>query len=59
MQTEPTDAEVGDGSALEKAFALIQAKEELLVKIEQLEGIAAQEQFATGRMRSESYTGSI
>ena len=35
------------------------AKEELLVKIEQLEGIAAQEQFATGRMRSESYTGSI
>lgn len=43
LQVEPTEEEMADGSALQKAFTLMSAKDELSAKIEQLEAIASQE----------------
>jgi len=43
LETEPTEEEMADGSALQKAFTLMTARDELQAKIEQLEAIAAQE----------------
>ena len=40
---EPTEEEMADGSALQKAFTLMSAKDELASKIDQLEALAVQE----------------
>ena len=66
LQTEPTEEEVADGSALQKAFTLMSARDELNAKIEQLEAVAAQDQISPGgfapggsRDRTRSRTGSV
>ena len=65
LQCEPTEEEIADGSALQKAFTLMSARDELDAKIEQLEAMAAQEggsppgQPTSGRYRSASVAGSI
>lgn len=48
LETEPTEEEMADGSALQKAFTLMTARDELQAKIEQLEAIAAQERMDEG-----------
>ena len=46
---EPTEEEVADGSAIEKAMTLIAARDELSSKIQQLEAVRAAHGQAVGR----------
>ena len=41
LQIEPTEEELADGSAMEKAVTLVAARDELTAKIEQLEAVAS------------------
>ena len=48
LACEPTEEEIEDGSAMEKAMTLITARNDLTAKIEQLEAVAAAAQASEG-----------
>ena len=56
LTTEPTEEEMADGSAMEKAITLVTARDELTAKIQQLEAVAAAHAVAEPMMRGTSFS---
>lgn len=61
LTMEPTEEEVADGSAMEKAMTLLTAREDLTAKIQQLEAVAAAHNASESgaRPRQTSVSGTI